>query len=239
MTEQWWLTRADPNRMLKYLRAGGLSERKDILFGTACCRRILHLVGTWGPRALEAVERFAEAPGDRPDLRAALSDVVFRAGKLLTETSMAAERLPKGAEGERPLLQARHQAATAFIYFPNVRLNPVAPYAWSAHVTQPGGASRRRESAAQAALLRDIAGNPFRPVAVSPAWQTPQVVALAQTAYEERALPSGELDPARLAVLADALEDAGCTNRDILNHLRGPGPHVRGCWAVDLLLGKS
>jgi hypothetical protein len=82
-------------------------------------------------------------------------------------------------------------------------------------------------------------GNPFRPVTVSPTWQTPEVISLAQAAYDERVLPAGTLNATRLAVLADALEDAGCTNPDILNHLRGPGPHVRGCWALDLLLGKS
>ena len=65
------------------------------------------------------------------------------------------------------------------------------------------------------------------------------MVGLAQAAYDERELPSGTLDATRLAVLADALEEAGCPDRTILDHLRGPGPHVRGCWAVDLLLGKS
>jgi hypothetical protein len=57
--------------------------------------------------------------------------------------------------------------------------------------------------------------------------------------YQERELPSGHLDVTRLAVLADALEDAGCDNGDILQHCRGDGPHVRGCWVVDLLLGKE
>jgi hypothetical protein len=65
------------------------------------------------------------------------------------------------------------------------------------------------------------------------------VTGLAPAAYEERALPSGELDPARLAVLADALEDTGCADSEVLGHLRGPGPHVRGCWALDLILGKG
>jgi hypothetical protein len=64
------------------------------------------------------------------------------------------------------------------------------------------------------------------------------VVALAQAAYDHRTLPSG-LDRTTLAVLADALEEAGCTDPDLLIHLRGPGPHVRGCWALDLLLGKE
>jgi hypothetical protein len=68
---------------------------------------------------------------------------------------------------------------------------------------------------------------------------TPTVKGLAQAGYEERALPSGELDLARLKVLADALEEAGCTEQSILDHLRGPGPHVRGCWALDLALGRE
>jgi hypothetical protein len=88
-------------------------------------------------------------------------------------------------------------------------------------------------------LLRDLFGNPFRRVVIAPAWRAPAVTALARGAYDGRRLPSGELDPARLAVLADALEDAGCTDASLLGHLRGPGPHVRGCWAVDLLLGKG
>jgi hypothetical protein len=65
------------------------------------------------------------------------------------------------------------------------------------------------------------------------------VTALATAAYEERILPAGTFDPHRLAILADALEDTGCTNEQILGHLRGPGPHVRGCWVIDLILGKE
>ena len=96
------------------------------------------------------------------------------------------------------------------------------------------------EIAAKCHLLRDIFGPlPFRPVQPDPAWQTPQVVVLAQAAYEEREMPHGTLDPTRLAVLADALEDTGCDQADLLAHLRGPGLHVRGCWVVDLILGKS
>ncbi len=61
----------------------------------------------------------------------------------------------------------------------------------------------------------------------------------AADAYDERGLPAGILDPTRLAMLADALEDAGCTDAALPGHLRGPGPHVRGCRAVDPLLGKE
>jgi hypothetical protein len=93
-----------------------------------------------------------------------------------------------------------------------------------------------------AQLLRDVIGNPFRPVVLSPtwlAWNDVTVVRLAQAAYDQRDLPAGTLDNTRLAVLADALEEAGCTSEDVLGHLRGPGPHVRGCWPIDLCLGKS
>jgi hypothetical protein len=85
--------------------------------------------------------------------------------------------------------------------------------------------------------MRDVVGNPYRPTAFDPAWRTSTVVALAEAAYEERLLPSGELDPSRLAVLADALEEVGA-DAAVVAHLRGDGPHVRGCWALDLLTGR-
>lgn len=80
--------------------------------------------------------------------------------------------------------------------------------------------------------LGDIFGNPFRHIAVDPSWRTEAVVGLARGMYESR-------DFAPMPVLADALEDAGCADADILAHCRGDGPHVRGCWVVDLVLGKS
>ena len=81
-------------------------------------------------------------------------------------------------------------------------------------------------------LVRCIFGNPFRPVTVDPAWLTPTVVALAEGIYADRAFD-------RMPILADALQDAGCDNADILNHCRSDGPHVRGCWVADLLRGKD
>jgi hypothetical protein len=100
------------------------------------------------------------------------------------------------------------------------------------------GAEKERRIAV-ACLIRDIFGNPFNPVTLDCTCLTPTVTSLATAAYEDRTMPSGELDAARLAVLADALEEAGCDNADILNHLRGPGQHVRGCWVVDLILRKT
>jgi hypothetical protein len=86
------------------------------------------------------------------------------------------------------------------------------------------------------ALLRDIFGLlPYRPVALDRTWLTWRdgtISKLAQAIYDERAFD-------RLPILADALVDAGCTDEAILGHCRGPGPHIRGCWVVDLLLGKG
>jgi hypothetical protein len=92
--------------------------------------------------------------------------------------------------------------------------------------------ARRLAPARQADLLRELIGNPFRPVALGPAQRTPTVASLAAAIYEESAFD-------RLPILADALEDAGCADRALLDHLRGGGPHVRGCWALDLILGKG
>ncbi len=81
-------------------------------------------------------------------------------------------------------------------------------------------------------LIRDIFGNPFRPVSFSPEWRTDTVIALAKQMHESREFGA-------MPILADALQDAGCDSDDVLNHCRGPGPHVRGCWVVDLVLGKE
>jgi hypothetical protein len=90
-----------------------------------------------------------------------------------------------------------------------------------------------REWSYQAALLRDIFGNPFRPVAFDPAWRTSTAVAIAQQMYVSR-------DFFAMPILADALQDAGCDSDDVLTHCRDAnGVHVRGCWVVDLVLGKA
>jgi len=79
---------------------------------------------------------------------------------------------------------------------------------------------------------RCIFGNPFRPVTLEPSWLTSTVLTLAEGIYAERAFD-------RVPVLADALQDAGCENPDVLDHCRSETVHTRGCWALDLLLGKS
>jgi hypothetical protein len=94
-----------------------------------------------------------------------------------------------------------------------------------------GGTAWRAERAAQAALVREVFGNPFRPVVCQPRWRTETVLALA------RAADAGVFEA--MPVLADALEEAGCNDSELLNHCRGMVSHVRGCWAVELLLGES
>jgi hypothetical protein len=92
-------------------------------------------------------------------------------------------------------------------------------------------------------LLRDIFGNPFRPSPPLPAavlaWNDGTVRRIAQAIYEERRMPEGTLDTSRLAILADALLDAGSDDEDLMRHCRQPGAHYRGCWAVDAILGKA
>jgi hypothetical protein len=92
--------------------------------------------------------------------------------------------------------------------------------------------SERLELTAHAGLLRDLFGNPFRPVTIDPTGLTPNVVMLARSFYHDRNF-------AGLPILADALEESGCTSPDLLDHLRGPGPHVLGCWALDTVLNKG
>jgi hypothetical protein len=84
----------------------------------------------------------------------------------------------------------------------------------------------------QVQILQHLFGNPFRPTSIAPSCLTPKVVALAQEIYDNYAFD-------RLPDLAEALEEAGCDNQEILNHCRAPGPYVRGCWVVDLVLGKE
>jgi hypothetical protein len=101
----------------------------------------------------------------------------------------------------------------------------------------------RAEEQRQASFLRDLFGDPFRPSPALPpavlAWNDGTVRRLAQAIYEDRRMPEGLLGAGRLAILADALLDAGCEDEGLIGHCREPGPHVRGCWAVDLILGRG
>jgi hypothetical protein len=228
MTEQEWLVATNPRKMLAYLKSRA-SDRKVRLFACACCRRVWsHVLPPSVQELVEVAEQYAEGAVDAAGLSAALQATIdggeqelfwgqasFAACWAANEQRSFVERVSSQLAREI----ARHEA------------NARSGNRWKA--------AKDLQLAAQARLVRDLFGNPFYPVALDPAWLTPTVTDLATVAYNERALPSGELEVARLAVLADALEEAGCTNGDILSHLRSPGRHVRGCWAVDLLLGKE
>ena len=236
MTEAEWLACTDPTPLLEFL-GDRASSRKLRLFAVACCRRIWPLITEAHCReAVEIAERFADG---------SVTAEVQEAAHL------AAERVRREVEDtEAPLFSgvayATAHAASSTAHDKGtvwLACRAAANAACAAgHALSEQGASENEvaaatqaESAAQAPLVRDLFGSPFRHAPLDPAWlawQDRTILKLAQAVYEGRAFD-------RLPVLADALEEAGCTNTDILNHLRGPGPHVRGCWPLDLLLGKE
>jgi hypothetical protein len=164
------------------------------------------------------------------------------------DTLAAVERLSDGPAGAGELSAVRGRTTNAAILAAaRDRAGSAAAGAAAASATLLGDASGIRdhpkgggdclaaeagERKAQCRLLRDIFGNPFRPVDFSPGWQTDTAVAIARPMYELR-------DFSAMPILADALQDARCDSDAILNHCRSPGPHVRGCWAIDLVLGKE
>jgi hypothetical protein len=225
VTESEWLACTDPKPMLEFL-SGKVSDRKLRLFGVACCRRVWHVLTDGRTRtATEVAETYVDGAVGRWELEKAHKDAC--------DAASASTGPPAAVAATFCGTNLSYKDASMVASNCSVFAAQSISSAWNAEPVPT-------EREAQSLLLLDIIGPLlFRPVTVSPAWLSPQVVALAQAAYDERELPAGHLDLARLAVLADALEDAGCTDAGLLGHLRGPGPHVRGCWAVDLLLGKA
>ena len=225
MTESEWLTTTNPYDLTHYKACR--SERKRRLLACAFARRVLFLIPDERYQlAVEVAERYADGMATEAEMRA-------------TRRSM------NKAWKDRRFTEAGNHAATAVLATLN-REAVGAVHAWEAAAAARAALARPdwdrgrdEEIGSQCALGRDVFGNPFRPVTLDPAWQTPTIVGLAQATYEHRSLPEGTLEHARLAVLADALEDVGCQDADILAHCRQPGGHTRGCWVVDLLLGKE
>jgi hypothetical protein len=228
MTEAEWLAADSPQELLLWLGAKSRrrrSLRKNGLFIVACAERISsfmrHAVTISG---LELAERMAEGVADgsegerylaefgaacppgEPGPHEAARVVSFEAMKVLLPHRM-------GQSSEKLAVSAAQSCAGVF-YAANDISRAI------------------QETGTHAALLRDVIGNPFRPVTLDTTRLTSTVVSLADGIYQERAFD-------RLPILADALQDAGCDNDDILNHCRGVGPHVRGCWVVDAVLGKK
>jgi hypothetical protein len=270
MTEEEWLHGTDPEPMLEFLR-GKASDRKLRLFACACCRRSRSIVEAewknmvtdgragvevqWPKehadllgRAVHLGERVADGLADLAEMES-----------LFSSPDEADEMRGCYADGADAAW-----AAKACAYQARWNANYLSPATYRRrarlryHV--PCQTDHDREHVLQSHLLRDIFGNPFRPVAVDPIWLTERVVELARSIYDERAFD-------RLAVLAQTLAAAGCNDEGLLSHCRAavalpptaepqrrrwwpwgrqtviaPGEttaHVRGCWAVDLILGKE
>jgi hypothetical protein len=252
MDEAAWLACNDPRLMLEFLRetagewrfvtcaccrakcvrSGGVcpAYRKLKLYACGCCRRVLSMLPE--PEclaALEAAERYAD--GDLDEAQCSSIAHVFDTKR------RSCKKYGTPDDGAwNALYCAVHRRWQSYLDedFALKRCDLVDTVVLDAAESAGVG-----EAAVQATLLRDVIGNPFRPLLLDLAWRTPTVLALAQAAYDNRILPSGHLEPDRLAVLADALEESGCTDAEILGHLRGPGPHVRGCFLVDAILTKT
>ncbi len=213
MTEAEWLASEDWLPMLRFLNKMSTDRhdklpgtRKDYLFAAACCRLLWDWLTDGFRGVVLDIERHADDPG-QPDANGpAFEHEFWLSRRAAPEHIQAAFDALEGASG---------------------------PWHVDGQVDgwTVGTAAERKK---QTPLARDIFGNPFRPVAIDPAWLAWNgglVRKLAQSVYDERAF-------GRLPVLADALEDAGCADADILSHCRSGGPHVWGCWVVDALLGK-
>jgi hypothetical protein len=227
MTEAEWLECTDPYRMLDFPR-GKACGRKLRLFACGCCRQRVWPLLT-DPRSRDAVE-VAERYADGLVNYAALRGAWIAAGAVCAP----AQAFSANGRAAAAAAFAAHRSHACARWAAG-RVFSVAYYA---SAPDPE-AHRAAERAAHLALVRCVFGNPFRPVPVPDAWWTwngGTIRKVAQAVYDERVLPEGALDAGRLAILADALEEAGCTNADILGHLRGPGPHILGCHVMDRLL---
>lgn len=225
MTEAEWQGCDDLWNMLDYIWDRPVTQRKPRLFTCACLRCIWTLLAVpWRRQAVELAERYADGEINYSEIESFYA-ATARPSSYESSDVDDAVYMATTPDG---LWATAHQGADAASHHSRVITgNPTIEAAIQA---------RHRQ------LLRDVVGSPFRTVAIDPGWLTWHAGVIPQLAwaiYEDRVLPEGTLDLARLAILADALEEAGCNNANILTHLRSPGPHVRGCWCVDLLLGKE
>jgi hypothetical protein len=239
VTESEWLACTDPEKMLEFLW-GKASKREQRLLVVGFCRHTWYLLSEYGRKSVEVAERFADGRATAQELEearwAADSNSVEEDG--LHQQAELDTWLPRPSEDEELFLRELDYRGDR-LHAAMLAHASTFPDEWLKLRELPGVVRWKNA----AGLVRCISGNPFRSSPPLPpailTWNDATVVRLAQAAYEERHLSEGNLDNSRLAVLADALEEAGCTSEEILGHLRGPGPHVRGCWSVDLCLGKS
>jgi hypothetical protein len=209
MTAKKWLACTDPFALLS--SAGErTTDRKARLFCVACCRQVLHLAPAARRKRAEALLKVAERFADSEPTRAERLKAQKKAGGSYSMIYATLAVRMTAADG--------HYAARFAADFASFGEKGIKE-----EITQ----------AAQADLARDILGpTAVGPSPLKPNWLTSTVVALAKGIYNDRAFD-------RMPILADALQDAGCEKADILDHCRGPGPHARGCWVVDLVLRKA
>jgi hypothetical protein len=225
MTEAEWLASTDPEQMLEFLTPRA-DERKLRLFVCACCRRIWPLLTEEvSRRAVEVAEQYADGRAGVLELALVRTEAIRAAGAGPVAAYWTASRnvakctwnVLTGATGAAARAARKRARETG--------ADELAAYS----------AALATETKAQVRLLRDLFGNPFRPAPVDPswlAWKGGAVGQIAQGIYEQRSWGD-------LPVLADALEEAGCGDLPLLEHLRSAGEHVRGCWGLDLLLNKG
>jgi hypothetical protein len=194
------------------------SVQKWRMFAIACCRSVWPHLTAWAQESLVILE--SVACGEVPDFVRS-----ERSKSSPTPESYADRAVWKAIRAGK---EAREHAN---YYIPRHVLSSAGP--------RDGDPAREAVRKDLADAARDIFLNPFRPVAIDPAWRTADVLSLTQAAFDDRILPRGVLEGDRLSILSDALEEAGCTDAALLDHLRSPGPHVRGCWALDLILVKA
>lgn len=244
ISEEQWLRADDLHSMLRYLN-GSVSERKYRLTECAFVRRFWHLLtDPRSRRAVEVAEQFADGLVSKDELKAAYAEAEHAFEEVLTAHFPTHEVMRSfwggGVSAAQHAASSAHDLPELFGKQPPERYRTLSSLVWIATAAYPIGTEAggqdgydaiRREHGAEAVLLHDLFGNPFRPVSPDGSWITPAVVRLARTIYYERRFD-------RMHELAEALERAGCANAEILDHCGRPRLHVRGCWVVDLLLGK-
>jgi hypothetical protein len=231
MNEIDWLTGTEPGTMLDYLE-GKVSDRKLRLFACACARRYWSLL-RW-PRsrtAIEVAERFAESQASAAELEEAR-----QGGDLSAANAPHYERFAYFAAAattaEAAIEAARNARENGRLMAVSEAVEAVTPLEDFQEIVREASATEGR---AQCDLLREVVGNLYRPTHVKRLWLdwgNGAVSVMARLIYDGCQYED-------LPYLADALLDAGCDDENLLRHLRTPGAHVRGCWALDCLLAKE
>jgi biotin carboxyl carrier protein len=246
MTEAEWLACTNPNTMVEFLR-GKVSDRKLRLFGCASARSVqANLEHEVSRKGIEVLERFADARSTVNEYE--VMAVVVKSVQVGTYYSRPHPEAPPfvmvGSLVTPSTVVAIIEEMKIFNEIVSVCFGVISEVLVNNEdIVEYGTPLFRiiptvaipdwgRTPHHQVPLVHDIFGNPFRSPVIDDAWLSQTVTSFVQVVYEAH-------DFNTMPILADALEEAGCTDAAILGHLRGPGPHVRGCWVLDLLLGKS